>query len=292
MSASAASALEKDQQALLTALFAHPGEGSAEASLAALSFTLDTESPQAHRGWMAYRANGHALAERTLGAAYPVVAALLGTDNFNLLARDLWHRHAPAQGDLACWGGDLATWLAGRESLANVPYLTDVARVEWAMHRAATWPDATVDTASFARLTNEDPAGLSLALAPGTTLIDSGFPVVALITAHKTGEPKLSEVGGMLRAGVEQTALVWRQGLRPRLAPCPPAVQVMLRSLIEGRDLVSALNETSATEPANATDVDFDFDFSEWLTAAVTDGLVTGVRTAAPLSSNAMESPS
>ena len=290
MTASAASALEKNQQALLTALFAHPGEGSAEASLATLSFTLDTESPQAHRGWMAYRANGHALAERTLNAAYPVVAALLGADNFNLLARDLWHRHPPAQGDLACWGGDLATWLASRESLADVPYLADVAQVEWAMHRAATWPDATLDTASFARLSTEDPAGLSLELAPGIALIDSGFPVVALIAAHKTGEPDLSEVGAMLRAGVRQTALIWRQGLRPRMATCSPAEQVLWRSLMEGRDLVSALNETSATEPANASTLDFDF--SEWLTGAVTDGLVIGVRTAAPLSSNAMESPS
>lgn len=290
MSASAPSALERDQQALLTALFAHPGKCSAEASLAALSTTLDTESSQAHRGWMAYRANGHALAERTLGAAYPVVAALLGADSFALLARDFWHRHPPTQGDLACWGGELSTWLAGSESLADVPYLADVARVEWAMHRAATWPDATVDTASFARLSTEDPAGLSLALAPRTTLIESDFPVVALITSHTNGEPELSEVGGMLRAGVKQSALIWRHGVRPRLAPCPPAVQVLLRSLIQGRDLVSALNETSAIEPSSASEVDFDF--SEWLTGAVTDGLVIGVRTAAPLSSNAMESPS
>lgn len=290
MTASAPSALEKDQQALVTALFAHPGEGSAEASLGAISFTLDTESPQAHRGWMAYRANGHALAERTLNAAYPVVAALLGADNFNLLARDLWHRHPPTQGDLARWGGALPGWLTCCDTLAELPYLADVARVEWAMHRAATWPDASADMASFARLSSEDPAGLTLALAPGTSLIESGFPVVALITAHRNGEPELSEVGAMLRAGVKQTALIWRHGLRPRLAPCRPAVQVLLHSLMEGRDMVSALDAISATESANSTP--FDFDFSEWLTGAVTDGLVIGVRTAAPLSSTATESPS
>ena len=284
MTASAPSALEKDQQALLTALFAHPGDG------AALPFELATDTAQAHRGWMAYRANGHALAERTLNAAYPVVAALLGADNFNLLARDLWHRHPPTQGDLACWGGDLATWLSSRESLADVPYLADVARVEWAMHRAATWPDATVDTVSFARLTTGDPAELTLALAPGTTVIESGFPLVALITAHRSGEPELSEVGAMLRAGVKQTALIWRHELRPRLAPCPPAVQVLLHSLMGGRDMVSALDAISAPESANSTP--FDFDFSKWLTGAVTDGLVIGVRTAAPLSSTATESPS
>lgn len=288
MNASAASALEKDQQALLTALFAHPGEGSAGASFAALSFTLDTESTQSHRGWMAYRANGHALAERTLSAAFPVVAALLGPDNFALLARDLWHRRPPTQGDLTRWGGDLAEWLAGCDTLADVPYLADVARVEWALHGAATWPDASVDTASFARLASEDPTGLSLMLPPGTTLIDSGFPAVALITAHKNGEPELAEVGALLHAGVKQTALVWRQGLRPRLAACPPAVRVLLGALMEGRDLVSALDAIGAVESASDTK----FDFSEWLTGAVTDGLVIGVCTAAPLYSTFSESRS
>lgn len=285
MNASLSTALAESQQALLTALFAHPGDCSAGALYASLPIELDTKSIQANRGWMAYRANGHALAERTLSAAYPVVAALLGADNFALLARDLWHRRPPTQGDLARWGGDLAKWLAGCDTLADVPYLADVARVEWALHGAVTGPDATVDTASFARLSGQDPATLSLVLAPGTTLINSEFPVVALITAHKTGEPALSEVGALLGAGVKQTTLVWRQGLRPRLAACPPAVQVLLSALMEGCDLVASLDATSANESANSAD----FDFSEWLTGAVTDGLVIGVRTAAPFSSTSTE---
>lgn len=281
-----ASDLEKRQQALLTALFAHPGDG------AAFPLDLATDTTQTHRGWMAYRANGHAMAERTLGAAYPVVAALLGADNFALLARDLWHRHPPIHGDLARWGEALPRWLAGCDTLADVPYLADVARVEWALHDAATWADATADMASFARLSSEDPAGLTLALAPGTSLIDSDFPVVDLITAHRNEEPEFSEVGAMLRSGVKQTALIWRQGLRPRLAPCPPVEQVLLRALMERRDLVSALNATSTAEPASGSRFDLDFDFSVWLTGAVTDGLVIGTHPAVPLPSISTESPS
>jgi len=276
--------LEKRQQAFLTALFAHPGYG------AAFPLDLVTDTMQTHRGWMAYRANGHAMAERTLAAAYPVVAALLGADNFGLLARDLWHRHPPIRGDLARWGEALPRWLAGCDTLADVPYLADVARVEWALHDAATWTDTTADTASFARLSSEDPAGLTLALAPGTSLIDSDFPVVALITAHRNEEPEFSEAGALLRADVKQTALIWRQGLRPRLALCPLVEQLLLRSLMEGCNLVSALDAISATESANGTP--FDFDFSEWLTGAVTDGLVIGVHPAAPFSSISTESPS
>lgn len=271
--------LEKRQQGLLGALFAQPGDGTTAAMHAAITAVLDTASLQASRGWMAYRANGHAMAERTLSAAYPVVAALVGAESFAMLARDLWHRHPPTQGDLARWGSDLPAWLAHCESLADVPYLADVAHVEWALHRASTCTDTHVNTASFALLTSEDPASLSLVLAPGTVLIDSDFPVVALITAHLSGEPGLAEVGAMLRKGVRQTARVWRQGLRPRLAPSPCVEQVLLRALGQGMDLVSALELACSAEAA------MDFDFSRWLTGAVTDGLVVGVRGAAPLSS-------
>ena len=281
--------LEASQQAMLTALFAHPGDDLADEALAALNFGLDTDATQASRGWMAYRANSHALAERTLSTAYPVVVDLVGADNFSLLARDLWHRHPPTQGDLARWGGDLAAWVGNCKTMTDVPYLSDVARVEWALHGAATWPDAVVDMPSFARLSCEDPSTLSLALAPGTTLIDSDFPVVALINAHKRGEPGFSEVGAMLRAGLKQTALIWREGLRPRLACCPPAIQVLMRALLKGHDLITALEAISTAEVA--TSGKFDFDFSEWLNGAVTDGLVIGVRTAAPLSSTSLESP-
>ncbi len=260
------------QQSLLDALFARPGSTQATGALHHLHMQLETQSS---RGLMAYQANGHALAERGLLAAYPVIAQLIGTESFNALARDLWHSHPPRWGDLARWGDALPGFLASSEQLADVPYLADVAKVEWALHHAAGAPDAEPDLSSFVRLSTEDPEGLTLWLAPGTSLVTSAWPVVSLVTAHTAGEPTLAEAGRRVRDRVGETAVVWRQGWRPCVAACPANAIGLLPALLRGAALTEALGQAPA-----------DFDFSDWLTQAVHSGLVLGVTDATPQPSN------
>ena len=257
------SALVLQQQTLLDALFARPGSSGAASALQQLHALLQ---PQAARGLMAYQANGHELAQRSLLAAYPVIAQLMGLDSLHALARDLWHHHPPVCGDLARWGNTLPDFLANNEQLTEVPYLADVARVEWALHRAAGATDAEADLQSFARLSTEDPQQLTLALAPGTVLITSAWPVVSLVTAHTESQPSLADVGQRISDRVGETAVVWRQGLRPSVARCPDNALGVLQALLAGAALPDALNQAGA-----------DFNFSDWLTQAVHSGLVIGV---------------
>jgi hypothetical protein len=263
-----ANTLLLQQQSLLDALFARPGSTHASSAMQHLHALLE---PQAARGLAAYQANGHALAGRSLLGAYPVIAQLLGVDNFQALARDLWHHHPPVCGDLARWGGALPAFLANNEQLAELPYLADVARVEWALHQAAGAADALADLHSFARLSHEDPVALTLVLAPGTALINSGWPVVSLVSAHTENQPSLAEAGQRVRDRVGETAVVWRQGLRPCVAACPAHTHGVLQALLAGATLPDALDRAGAG-----------FDFSDWLTQAVHSGLVTGVADATP----------
>lgn len=264
--------LAQQQQLLLDALFARPGDGR-HAADARLNTQLDVWHPQSARGLAAYRSNGHAMAERALRAAYPVIAAMFGEQNFDLLARDLWHTHPPRGGDLAQWGAALSGFLQASDALSDAPYLGDVARAEWALHRAASAADAEPDLPSFARLASENPQGLTLSLSPGTTVIGSRFPVASLVTAHLFGDPSLAEAAQRLRDGIGELALVWRQGLRPRIAAIDLSAAALVQALQAGADLPGALDAACAadTEPPS-------FDFSAWLTAAVTDGLVIGVQ--------------
>lgn len=264
--------LAQQQQLLLDALFARPGDGR-HAADARLNTQLDVWHPQSARGLAAYRSNGHAMAERALRAAYPVIAAMLGNPSFELLARDLWHTHPPRGGDLAQWGDALPGFLQANDQLSDVPYLGDVARAEWALHRAGSAADAEPDLPSFARLASENPQGLTLSLSPGTTVIGSRFPVASLVTAHLFGDPSLAEAAQRLRDGIGELALVWRQGLRPRIAAIDLSAAALVQALQAGADLPGALDAACAadTEPPS-------FDFSAWLTAAVTDGLVIGVQ--------------
>jgi len=260
--------LGAQQQALLLSLLARPGSAQAGAAEECLTGLLDTRHRQTARGLAAYQANGHAMAERSLLSAYPVVAALIGGGNFALLARDLWHRHPPQRGDLAQWGDALPGFLQHNEQLADEPYLSDVASAEWALFIAAGAADATPDPGSFARLAQEAPEGLALTLAPGTAVIDSPYPVASLIAAHGEDTPRLEAAAQLLRDGQGEHALVWRQGLRPRLQGISPGAAALVQALLAGSDLPQALD---------AADSDNGFDFSAWLNAAVTDAVVIGV---------------
>lgn len=258
--------LAAQQQALLQALFGQPDETLVQGF-------WHSDQPQTQRGLQAYRANGHALAERSLHAAYPVIEQMLGRDNFAALSRDFWHRHPPTRGDLAHWGDALPAFLASRETLADTPYLADVARVEWALHQAASAADAVVDPSSFARLSEQDATGLALTLSPGTALVSSRYPVASLVLSHRHAQPSLKQAAERLRNAVAETVLVWRQGLRPRMAQVTSVEAALLRALLQGQDLPTALDAGLAAE-TEETQV---FDFSLWLTSAVSAGLVTGV---------------
>jgi Putative DNA-binding domain len=261
--------LAQQQQALVAALRPQPGPAAADAARLLLDL-LAPDSAQNPRGIDAYRTNARALAVRALTAVYPVVAAMIGQDNFARLAQDMWHHHPPTCGDLAQWGEALPAYLPAIEELAGEPFLSDVARIEWALHRAAGAGDTVPDLPSFARLVNEAPDGLSLTLAPGTTVIASPHPVASLVNAHLLGTPTLAEAAQRLRDGQGEHALVWRQGLRPRVVSVAPDVAFLLQALQDGADLPQALQAATARP-------DSTLDFATWLSAAVTEEWVTGV---------------
>jgi hypothetical protein len=281
MNSTPVNSLQDQQCALLNALFAHPAHGDARLVSERLLAQFTTPGAQASRGLQAYQANGHALAERSLAAAYPVIQQMLGRDNFVALARDFWHRHPPALGDLAHWGDALPTFLSQSVALQEAPYLADVALVEWALHRAANAADAVTDAASFARLGAEDPCGVTLTLSPGTALVSSFFPVASLVLSHRNSQPSLTQVAQRLREGVAETALVWRQVLQPRVAQVASAEALLLSELLLGKNLAAALDIALAAETTDEQA----FDFSDWLTQAVTTGLVIGVNDASPTAS-------
>jgi Putative DNA-binding domain len=230
--------------------------------LLAQIFAVRSDTPS--RGLSAYRANAHASAERALSAVYPVVAQLLGEENFAFLARDFWHQHPPQRGDLAQWGQALAEFAGTAPQLQEHVFLADVARIEWALHVCASAQDAGQDLPSFALLSEHVPEQVRLQVAPGTCVLHSDYPAAAICLSH-LGEGSLDDAVALLHAGTEQTALVWRQGFVPRLALLPASEKNFMTAVCQGASLASALNHANT-----------DFDFGNWLTASVQSGLVLG----------------
>jgi hypothetical protein len=259
--------LVRQQKAMLAALWA-PAHDAALQSLAGVAVPVRAGA-QAHlsRAVMAYRAHGRALAPRTLAAAFPALQMLLEEDNFNALARAFWQSQPPAVGDIAQWGAGLAEFVRHAPQLAGEPYLADAAQLEWALHRLAFAPDATPDLASFRLLTTQDPATLTLVLSPGALCIASPWPVVSIVNAQLAGVPPLAEAARLLREQVGETALLWREGLRPQLRVALPGEAAFVAALQGGASLADALAQASA------------LDFNAWLAPAVQSALLLGAAT-------------
>ena len=259
--------LVQEQSQLLEALFAGADTARHTTGIMQRLHSGGVRRALAGRGLLAYRANGTALAERALAAAYPVLAQLIGDESFAPLARHFWRYAPPQRGDVAQWGAALADFLDAAPQLSGEPFLGDVARVEWALHCAATAADSSADIGSFALLASGDPKLATLTLSEGVVTFVSAYPVVSIIHAHLQGEPTLAQAADLLAAGASEHALVWRQGLRPRLRASSAAEHALVTALQAGFSLEAALA---------ATALDTGFDFNDWLTQAVQSGLVTG----------------
>jgi Putative DNA-binding domain len=253
------SRLLQQQQALLHALFEWPAQDATK-NIAAHAYYTGA------RGLKAYQSNGHSLAQRVLEAAYPVVAQLVGAESFADLARALWHAHPPTRGDMAQWGDALPEFLQASTQLADEPYLSDVARTEWALHCAASAADAFADVSTLALLTTHDPAQLYFGLAPGGIVVRSAWPIVSILGAHLEHTPAFAVVGQQLRDGLAQDALVWRAGLRPRVREAFAGEAHFVQALAQGLSVSQALDAAPV------------LDFGAWLPMAVQSGLLLRVQ--------------
>lgn len=259
------------QQALVAALWAVGPDASVP-----LNGWCRNSPVTVARGLQAYRANGGANAARALATAYPTVCALIGDNDFQHLARELWSAQPPVRGDLAQWGEHLPAWLQAHAALGDWPYLADCARLDWAVHQCERAADAELDAPSIARLGDTDPERLHLVLHPGLAVVASSWPIATIHDAHRDGAQAelLSSAREALLAGVGESALVFRSGWRAQVRCVDHATAIWTQHLLAGDSLAAAMEEVSAAC------VDDSFDLAAWLGAALASGWLKGITVA------------
>ena len=209
-----------------------------------------------------YRGNLLANYTGALRDVYPVMLRLVGEAFFGALAR-AYARQVPSRsGDLHDFGEELAAFLEGFAPACELPYLPDVARLEWAVHRIfhAHVPER-LDPAELAAVPPEQLADLRFDLSPAARLLRSAYPV---LTIWRVNQPHW-DGGQEVDLGLGgQSVLIIRRGLEVELDPLADADYAMLESLRSGHRLEHAL--------ATARTADPDFDFEKFLAAHVLGG--------------------
>lgn len=158
-----------------------------------------TDKEEAKRRFAVYRNNvAHSLGE-ALARRFPVIQRLVGRDFFAALAKEFIAVHPPRSPVLQEWGGDMPGFLEGFPPVASLPYLRDVARLEWARGLAYHAADAS-PVEAHSLIERE-----YLRLHPSVQVLRLDFPAVSIWQANQPGQ------NGRVTATSPETALVWRR---------------------------------------------------------------------------------
>ena len=123
-----------------------------------------------------------------LRAVYPVVEKLVGDGFFRYAVHEYLRAHRPRSGNLHDFGDAFASFLASFAPAAELSYLPDVARLEWAWHQAFHAADAPAfDFARLGAVPAEQHAMLRFVLHPSARLLASDFPVVRIFEINQEG---------------------------------------------------------------------------------------------------------
>ena len=94
------------------------------------------------RGLEAYRRSVLANLAAAVRTSYPVVGAIVGDAFLDTAARRYALARPSASGDLNAYGSDFGDFLASFAPADSLPYLPDVARLEWRVHSVYGREDA------------------------------------------------------------------------------------------------------------------------------------------------------
>jgi hypothetical protein len=123
-----------------------------------------------------------------LAATFPTVQALVGTDFFRGLARAFVGHALPVQPVLSEYGADFPAFIAGYEAARDLPYLADVARLDWALNLAFhAPPSGRLKVEDLSALPVERLPSLSIALAVGAVVVSSRYPLDRIWEASQAG---------------------------------------------------------------------------------------------------------
>ena len=133
------------------------------------------------RRFAVYRNNVAVSLVEALGARFPVMKRLVGDESFSAMARAFVLREPPLSPLLIHYGEAFPAFVEAFDAAQPLPYLADVARLEYARGQAYHAADAEpLPRAAFAALPASRIGSARVTLHPSVGIIASRFPVLSI----------------------------------------------------------------------------------------------------------------
>ncbi|MCW9035280.1 MAG: DNA-binding domain-containing protein [Rhodospirillales bacterium] len=220
-----------------------------------------TIGPEAEKGFNVYRNNVAVSLSEALGATFPVTQALVGDEFFKGMAQIFTRQFLPKTPVLLDYGEEFPDFVSTFPPAGSLPYLADVARLEWFWNRAYHSADVTPLTIqALADIPEKAIGEVHFKFHPSMYLLDSPWPVASIWHAHQG----TNDMGNLPEGG--EKVLILRPQMEVEIRSLPVPAFTFLRALVGGATLGQALEPFLNDEQ---------FDPSEHLAALFELGVVT-----------------
>ncbi|UPG96052.1 putative DNA-binding domain-containing protein [Luteibacter aegosomatissinici] len=230
-------------------------------SLAAFQRTFHAElrcevptSPLAtHPGLAVHRSTMARAAIDALEANFPAVACLVGQAWFRSAAAAFFAEQPARDARLLAYGADFPAFLAAAPSASDLPYLADVAQLDWLWLESYAAADASALHASSVRRLADDAIGeLRVAPHPATRAWSSSYPALAIWNASRACVAVPDDM-----AWEPQTALITRPAGDVVVTLADPPTLAFLDACTDEAPLAACVERTQHHFPSARTDLIF-----------------------------------
>jgi hypothetical protein len=199
-----------------------------------------------------------------LQTTFPVICRLVDERFFRYAADAYLRQYPPEAPCLFEYGAHFPAFLATFPPCRHLEYLTDVARLEWAMHMALhAEVHRPLDPAELGGLVPHDVAQLVFQFDPSITLLDSPWPIDQIWRVHQVDEEMYTAVD-LNAGGVALEIRRWEDDVGFRRLD--PASYTFRTTLTAGNTLAMAAEA--------ALEVSQEFDCVAALHELLTDGVI------------------
>lgn len=186
-----------------------------------------------------YRNNSRASLRSTLAVVYPVIRKLVGSDFFAYLLDRYTKDYPSRSGNLQDFGRNLSEFLINCEPVSTIPYLVDVARLEWAYQEVSLAASLQPpDLESLKTLAPHSLPDLRFELGSACRLVTSPYPIFSIWKVNQDGY--VGDNAVTLEEG-SQPVLIVRPKDEVELWRLREAESIFMDTLVSGKTLGAAV---------------------------------------------------
>jgi hypothetical protein len=234
---------------------------------------IEEDDDIARRRLAAYRDSIFGNLIGALAATYPVVERIVGAAFFREAARCFAESQPSVSGDLNDFGGEFGIFLAGYCRADALPYLADVARLEWLVQSVYYAADAPPADLAILATTPPDRLGeLCFVFDPAHARLDSRWPLDAIWRVNADGYS-----GDMaIDLSCPCRLLILRHHGRVYVETVSVGEAALLEALLAGATLSAATTNANACANTCTTAAEASFDLGAALQRFIGAGLLLG----------------